>query len=68
MPRSVQNLFAKVDRLDVDVILLAVLEPWSGSHLVLSRAHPLGLEGALVGLECDVVGAVAVKDVEVVVV
>lgn len=35
MPRSMQNLFAKVDRLDVDVILLAVLEPWSSSHLVL---------------------------------
>lgn len=68
MPRSMQNLFAKVDRLNVDVILLAVLEPWSCSHLVLRRAHPFGLEGALVGLECDIVGAISVKDVEVVVV
>ena len=66
MPGRVENFLGKVDRLHIDVILLAVLGPWH--HLVLGRAHALGLERALVRLQRYIVLAIAVVDVKVVVV
>lgn len=67
VPRCVQDLLGKVNRLDVDVVLLAVLDA-TGHHLVLGRSNSLGLERALVRLERHIILAVAVINIKVVVV
>lgn len=66
MPRRVQDLLGEINRLDIDIILLAVLGPCH--HLVLGRPHSLGLERALIRLKSDIVLAIAVINVKVVVV
>lgn len=66
MPGRVQDLLGKVNRLDIDIILLAVLGPCH--HLVLGRSHSLGLERALVCLKSHIVLAIAIVNVKVVVV
>jgi hypothetical protein len=66
MPRRVQDLLGEINRLDIDIVLLAVLGPCH--HLVLGRTHSLGLERALIRLKSHIVLAITVVNVKIVVV
>ena len=69
MPRGMKDLLGKVDRLDVDLFLLAVLAVVHARyHLVLGRTHTLSFERTLVGLQCNISLSITAIDVEVVVI
>lgn len=69
MPRRVKDLLGKVNRLDIDLLLFATLAiVHARHHLVLGRAHTLGLERTLVSLQCNISLAVSAVNVEVVVI
>jgi len=68
MPGGMKDLLGEVNRVHVDLVLLAVLTVDPGCHLVLGSIHTLGFECALIGLKCNVRLTVATIDIKVVVV